>query len=108
MYTVPFYMAPCREQVFKRTLSAVICDNAPINSDKVTQLELPRNAMRIGDLAKCSEIKEESSYNFEELAKEIVDKLGNIKVSFCRQSSSCSQRAGKMEGRGRRQRLQEL
>ena len=108
MYTVPYYMAPCREQVFKRTLSAVICDNAPINSDKVPQLELPRNAMRIGDQAKCSEIKKESSYNFAELAKEIVDKLGNIQVYFLRRTSSCSQRAGTMEGRGPRQRLQEL
>ena len=77
-----------RENVYKRTLSAIICDVSPVkeelrrNSPKV---KVPSNAFTLTpyeNWRQCGEVLDETSLNMEEIIDEIVEEdyfpeLGN-------------------------------
>jgi len=71
-----------RREAFQRTLSAVICDNAPIKRQSLSVIKLPVEAMKQGPLASCPEIQgqgkpasESPTLDFAALALEIVSSL---------------------------------
>ena len=66
--------------LFRRTLSAVLCDNVPLNSKSKQKLRFPENAFKIEQATKnlnCQDIIRERHLNFEEIAQEIVNSFGN-------------------------------
>jgi len=78
------------KNVMRRTLSSVLCDNAPMKKKWHSKLKFPETAFRLDSTElTCGDILKKSSLDLDEIAKEIVGSHSNSKAIKCELDEEC-------------------